>query len=195
MATKTLQDMQNTRAIELYCLPDVNLPVWILGILQVPAAYVPLHPDPPALLSAHVMERCGLKYFVLQSDLLQTAFSNLMSVEVCAVWSAHNLTLILIQHSPIAAHVQDGKHKTTVFKLGRFGRRVLQEEVHSAGFSLHVLALGGGGGRGLSLPSPALLCSWRQQGNCTHNVYGNTEVSCSAGCYNFPESLLQSTDD
>ncbi|CAB1324113.1 unnamed protein product, partial [Coregonus sp. 'balchen'] len=74
----------------------------------VPAAYVPLHPDPPALLSAHVMERCGLKYFVLQSDLLQTAFSNLMSVEVCAVWSAHNLTLILIQHSPIAAHVQDG---------------------------------------------------------------------------------------
>ncbi|XP_045061765.1 LOW QUALITY PROTEIN: beta-alanine-activating enzyme [Coregonus clupeaformis] len=82
-----------------------------------------------------------------------------------------------------------GARRLIVPTLGRFGRRVLQEEVHSAGFSLHVLALGGE-----ACPSPALLCSWRQQGNCTHNIYGNTEVSCSAGCYNFPERLLQSTD-
>lgn len=75
--------------------------------------------------------------------------------------------------------------------LGRFGRRVLQEEVLSAGSSLRVLALGGE-----ACPSLALLRSWRQQGNCTHiyNIYGITEVSCWACCYHLPESLLQSTD-
>ncbi|XP_055779011.1 beta-alanine-activating enzyme isoform X1 [Salvelinus fontinalis] len=300
-----IQCVQNTRAIALYCQPDINLPVWILGILQLPAAYVPLDPDAPALLSARVMEQCGLKYCVLQSDLLQQfqmAFSNLMSIEVCAVWSAHNLTLVLIQHRPTAARKEEPnadlftpaavpesasqgalayilhtsgttglpktvrvphkcivpnilhlrslfqmtpddvvflaspltfdpsvveiflalssgarllivptvikrmpnrladvlfkKHKTTVLQvtptlLGRFGRRVLQEEVLSAGSCLRVLALGGE-----ACPSLALLRSWRQQGNCTHiyNIYGITEVSCWACCYHLPESLLQSTD-
>uniref|UniRef100_A0A8C7MBT9 Aminoadipate-semialdehyde dehydrogenase n=2 Tax=Oncorhynchus kisutch TaxID=8019 RepID=A0A8C7MBT9_ONCKI len=300
-----IQCVQNTREIALYCQPDINLPVWILGILQLPAAYVPLDPDAPALLSARVMKQCGLKYCVLQSDLLQQfqmAFSNLMSIEVCAVWSAHNLTLVLVQHIPTAArkeepnadlftlaavpesasqgalayilhtsgttglpktvrvphkcivpnilhlrslfqmtpddvvflaspltfdpsvveiflalssgarllivptaikrmpnrlaHVLFKKHKTTVLQvtptlLGRFGRRVLQEEVLSAGSSLRVLALGGE-----ACPSLALLRSWRQQGNCTHiyNIYGITEVSCWACCYHLPESLLQSTD-
>ncbi|CDQ73962.1 unnamed protein product [Oncorhynchus mykiss] len=300
-----IQCVQNTRAIALYCQPDINLPVWILGILQLPAAYVPLDPDAPALLSASVMKQCGLKYCVLQSDLLQQfqmAFSNLMSIEVCAVWSAHNLTLVLVQHRPTAArkeepnadlftpaavpesasqgalayilhtsgttglpktvrvphkcivpnilhlrslfqmtpddvvflaspltfdpsvveiflalssgarllivptvikrmpnrlaHVLFKKHKATVLQvtptlLGRFGRRVLQEEVLSAGSSLRVLALGGE-----ACPSLALLRSWRQQGNCTHiyNIYGITEVSCWACCYHLPESLLQSTD-
>uniref|UniRef100_A0A673VMV4 Aminoadipate-semialdehyde dehydrogenase n=1 Tax=Salmo trutta TaxID=8032 RepID=A0A673VMV4_SALTR len=94
------------------------------------------------------------------------------------------------------AHVLFKKHKTTVLQvtptlLGRFGRRVLQEEVLSAGSSLRVLALGGE-----ACPSLALLRSWRQQGNCTHiyNIYGITEVSCWACCYHLPESLLQSTD-
>ncbi|XP_041704698.2 beta-alanine-activating enzyme isoform X2 [Coregonus clupeaformis] len=276
-----------------------------VSILQLPAAYVPLDPDAPALLSARVMKRCGLRYCVLQSDLLQQfqmAFSNLMSIEVCAVWSAHNLTLVLVQHrttaapkeepnadiftpaavpesasqgalayilhtsgttglpktvrvphkcivpnilhlrslfqmtpddvvflaSPLTfdpsvveiflalssgarllivptvikrmpnrlAHVLFKKHKTTVLQvtptlLGRFGRRVLQEEVLSACSSLRVLALGGE-----ACPSLALLRSWRQQGNCTHiyNIYGITEVSCWACCYHLPESLLQSTD-
>uniref|UniRef100_A0A8C8M6F4 Carrier domain-containing protein n=1 Tax=Oncorhynchus tshawytscha TaxID=74940 RepID=A0A8C8M6F4_ONCTS len=292
-----IQCVQNTRAIALYCQPDINLPVWILGILQLPAAYVPLDPDAPALLSARVMKQCGLKYCQFQM-----AFSNLMSIEVCAVWSAHNLTLVLVQHRPTAArkeepnadlftpaavpesasqgalayilhtsgttglpktvrvphkcivpnilhlrslfqmtpddvvflaspltfdpsvveiflalssgarllivptaikrmpnrlaHVLFKKHKTTVLQvtptlLGRFGRRVLQEEVLSAGSSLRVLALGGE-----ACPSLALLRSWRQQGNCTHiyNIYGITEVSCWACCYHLPESLLQSTD-
>ncbi|XP_014024498.1 beta-alanine-activating enzyme isoform X2 [Salmo salar] len=94
------------------------------------------------------------------------------------------------------AQVLFKKHKTTVLQvtptlLGRFGRRVLQEEVLSAGSSLRVLALGGE-----ACPSLALLRSWRQQGNCTHiyNIYGITEVSCWACCYHLPESLLQSTD-
>ncbi|CAB1324114.1 unnamed protein product [Coregonus sp. 'balchen'] len=51
-----------------------------------------------------------------------------------------------------------GARRLIVPTLGRFGRRVLQEEVHSAGFSLHVLALGGGGG-GEACPSPPQPCS------------------------------------
>lgn len=74
--------------------------------------------------------------------------------------------------------------------LGRFGRRTLQEEVLSAGSSLRVLALGGE-----ACPSLAVLRSWRQEGNRTrvYNIYGITEVSCWACCYEFPENLLQST--
>uniref|UniRef100_A0AAY5KHA4 Carrier domain-containing protein n=1 Tax=Esox lucius TaxID=8010 RepID=A0AAY5KHA4_ESOLU len=94
------------------------------------------------------------------------------------------------------AHVLFNKHNTTVLQvtptlLGRFGRRVLQEQVLSASSSLRVLALGGE-----PCPSPGLLRSWRQQGNCTqiYNIYGITEVSCWACCYHFSESLLHSTD-
>uniref|UniRef100_A0A6Q2YHI3 Carrier domain-containing protein n=1 Tax=Esox lucius TaxID=8010 RepID=A0A6Q2YHI3_ESOLU len=291
------QCVQNTSAIALYCQPDVNLPTCILGILQVPAAYVPLDPDSPGLLSAYVLERCAVRYCVLQSDML-------------AVWPDHNLTLVLIQRSSPLALAQDGvtaqqdeqsvqlfapaavaesahqgalayvlhtsgttglpktvrvphkcivpniqhlrslfqmtpddvvflaspltfdpsvveiflalssgarllivptvikkmpnrlahvlfnKHNTTVLQvtptlLGRFGRRVLQEQVLSASSSLRVLALGGE-----PCPSPGLLRSWRQQGNCTqiYNIYGITEVSCWACCYHFSESLLHSTD-
>uniref|UniRef100_A0A673VPF4 Aminoadipate-semialdehyde dehydrogenase n=1 Tax=Salmo trutta TaxID=8032 RepID=A0A673VPF4_SALTR len=264
-----IQCVQNTRAIALYCQPDINLPVWILGILQLPAAYVPLDPDAPALLSARVMKQCGLKYCVLQSDLLQVREPNADLFTPAAVpESASQGALAYILHtsgttglpktvrvphkcivpnilhlrslfqmtpddvvflaSPLTfdpsvveiflaltsgarllivptaikrmpnrlAHVLFKKHKTTVLQvtptlLGRFGRRVLQEEVLSAGSSLRVLALGGE-----ACPSLALLRSWRQQGNCTHiyNIYGITEVSCWACCYHLPESLLQSTD-
>ncbi|XP_010870563.2 beta-alanine-activating enzyme isoform X1 [Esox lucius] len=307
------QCVQNTSAIALYCQPDVNLPTCILGILQVPAAYVPLDPDSPGLLSAYVLERCAVRYCVLQSDMLQQfqkVFSNLLFIEVRAVWPDHNLTLVLIQRSSPLALAQDGvtaqqdeqsvqlfapaavaesahqgalayvlhtsgttglpktvrvphkcivpniqhlrslfqmtpddvvflaspltfdpsvveiflalssgarllivptvikkmpnrlahvlfnKHNTTVLQvtptlLGRFGRRVLQEQVLSASSSLRVLALGGE-----PCPSPGLLRSWRQQGNCTqiYNIYGITEVSCWACCYHFSESLLHSTD-
>ncbi|KAJ7986472.1 hypothetical protein DPEC_G00340240 [Dallia pectoralis] len=298
------QCVLNTSAIALYCQPDVNLPMCILGILQVPAAYVPLDPDSPALLSVSVMKQCAVRYCVLQSDLLeqfQEVFSNFLIIEVRAVWSDHNLSLVLIQPSSSAALVQDGvtscqdeqngqlmypgavayvlhtsgttglpktvrvphkcivpnilhlrslfqvtpddvvflaspltfdpsvveiflalssgarllivptvikkmpnrlahvlfkKHKTTVLQvtptlLGRFGRRVLQEQVLSDNSSLRVLALGGE-----ACPSRGLLHSWRQQGNCTqiYNIYGITEVSCWASCYHFPENLLQSTD-
>ncbi|KAL1022606.1 hypothetical protein UPYG_G00029810 [Umbra pygmaea] len=103
------QCVQNTSAIALYCQPDVNLPVVILGILQVPASYVPLDTESPAVLSGSVMVRCGVRYCVLQSNLLQqfqTVFSNLMVIEVCSVWSSQNLTLVLVHHYPAAAHVQ-----------------------------------------------------------------------------------------
>ncbi|KAI3369008.1 hypothetical protein L3Q82_025980 [Scortum barcoo] len=61
----------NNGVIGLYCSDDVFTPVWILGILQSPAAYVPLDPEAPGLLSARVMKRCGLKYCAVKTDMLQ----------------------------------------------------------------------------------------------------------------------------
>ncbi|KAM6963032.1 beta-alanine-activating enzyme [Aplochiton taeniatus] len=97
--------MQSNGMIALFCHMDVNLPVWIIGILQLPAAYVPLDPDAPALVSVRIIARSGLRYCLLQSYLLeefQTACSNLISVEVCAVMSSLNLTLLRVHHLPAA---------------------------------------------------------------------------------------------
>ncbi|XP_062308407.1 beta-alanine-activating enzyme [Osmerus eperlanus] len=107
--THLLREKQVTNRIALYCQTDVYLPVWILGILQVPAAYVPLDPEVPALLSAHIIDQCGLKYCVVQWDLLeqfQMAFSNFINVDVRAVWSTYNVTLVRLQNT--VAEVQHG---------------------------------------------------------------------------------------
>ncbi|XP_071371684.1 beta-alanine-activating enzyme [Centroberyx affinis] len=305
---------RNNGVIALYYHADLYLPVWILGILQLPAAYVPLDPGAPGLLSARIMSQCGLQYCALQSHLLeqfQTALSKHITVEVCLVLSKYNLTLIRVKPLPAGAHSQGTElkgaeredaadlcasaaavkdtgqgdlayvlhtsgttglpkivkvphrcivpnilhlrslfqmsaedvvflaspltfdpsvveiflalssgaqllivpavikkmpnrlaqllfrnHRTTVLQvtptlLGRFGRRILKQEVLSSGSSLRVLALGGE-----ACPSPALLTSWRHEGNKTHiyNIYGITEVSCWACCYKVPESLLQSSN-
>ncbi|KAM3875855.1 beta-alanine-activating enzyme [Diretmus argenteus] len=304
---------RNNGVIGLYCHANLYLPVWILGILQLPAAYVPLDPDAPGLLSVSIMTRCGLRYCAVQSDLLeqfQAAFSQLITVEVCAVLS-NTLTLTRVTLLPPAVHdrgtelkgnkgaddagprtsstvVKDSgqgdmayvlhtsgttglpkivrvphkcvvpnilhlrslfqmraedvvflaspltfdpsvveiflalssgaqllivptvikkmpnrlaqllfkSHKTSVLQvtptlLGRFGSHVLKSEVLSAGSSLRLLALGGE-----TCPSPALLRSWKHEGNKTdiYNIYGITEVSCWACCYQVQESLLQSSN-
>ncbi|KAG7228753.1 hypothetical protein INR49_008531 [Caranx melampygus] len=87
-------------------------------------------------------------------------------------------------------------HKTTVLQvtptlLSRFGHRIIKQEVLSSGSSLRVLALGGE-----ACPSPALLRSWRHEDNKAHiyNIYGITEVSCWACCYEIPQSVLQSSE-
>ncbi|XP_020746308.2 beta-alanine-activating enzyme isoform X5 [Odocoileus virginianus] len=59
-------DFQGIREIGLYCHPTVNLPSWILGILQVPAAYAPVDPDSPPVLSTHFMKKCNLKYILVE---------------------------------------------------------------------------------------------------------------------------------
>ncbi|XP_035270883.1 beta-alanine-activating enzyme isoform X2 [Anguilla anguilla] len=84
----------------LYCHPGINLPNWILGILQLPAAYAPLDPDSPPYLSIRFMDQCGLKYAVIQSELLQRfhrTFSPHLLVEVCEVWQNQGLTLVKVQ--------------------------------------------------------------------------------------------------
>ncbi|XP_074848915.1 beta-alanine-activating enzyme isoform X4 [Carettochelys insculpta] len=54
--------------IGLYCNPGINLPSWILGILQVPAAYSPLDPDAPPVLSTYFMKKCNLQYILVAND-------------------------------------------------------------------------------------------------------------------------------
>ncbi|KAF7475883.1 Hypothetical predicted protein [Marmota monax] len=59
-------DFEGIREIGLYCQPGINLPSWILGILQVPAAYAPIDPDSPPSLSTHFMKKCNLKYILVE---------------------------------------------------------------------------------------------------------------------------------
>ncbi|XP_074132248.1 beta-alanine-activating enzyme isoform X1 [Sminthopsis crassicaudata] len=59
---------EGTREIGLYCYPGINLPAWILGILQVPAAYSPVDPDIPPELSTYFMKKCNLKYILVEKS-------------------------------------------------------------------------------------------------------------------------------
>ncbi|CAJ1060005.1 beta-alanine-activating enzyme [Xyrichtys novacula] len=86
--------------IGLYCCDDLYIPVWILGILQTPAAHVPLDPEAPGLLSARVMNQCRLKYCAVRTDMLQHFQKNLVkhaSVEVCVELPKFRLTVAQIK--------------------------------------------------------------------------------------------------
>ncbi|XP_013804975.1 beta-alanine-activating enzyme isoform X1 [Apteryx mantelli] len=54
--------------IGLYCYPGINLPSWILGILQVPAAYSPVDPDVSPILTTYFMKKCNLQYILVEND-------------------------------------------------------------------------------------------------------------------------------
>ncbi|XP_030347158.1 beta-alanine-activating enzyme isoform X3 [Strigops habroptila] len=61
-------DQQGKCEIGLYCYPGINLPSWILGILQVPAAYSPIDPDAPPMLSTYFMKKSNLQYVLVEND-------------------------------------------------------------------------------------------------------------------------------
>uniref|UniRef100_A0A8C8AJX3 Beta-alanine-activating enzyme n=1 Tax=Otus sunia TaxID=257818 RepID=A0A8C8AJX3_9STRI len=61
-------DQQGKLEIGLYCYPGIDLPSWILGILQVPAAYSPIDPDAPPMLSAYFMKKSNLQYILVEND-------------------------------------------------------------------------------------------------------------------------------
>ncbi|XP_034387231.1 beta-alanine-activating enzyme [Cyclopterus lumpus] len=87
----------NTGVMGLYCSDDLFIPVWILGILQTPAAYVPLDPEAPGLLTARVLNRCGLEYCAVKTDVLQrfqAAVGEHASVEVQASLPKFRLTVV-----------------------------------------------------------------------------------------------------
>ncbi|XP_076993065.1 beta-alanine-activating enzyme isoform X6 [Tamandua tetradactyla] len=63
-------DFQGVWEIGLYCYPGINLISWILGILQVPAAYAPIDPDSPPALSTYFMKKCNLKYILVEKRLV-----------------------------------------------------------------------------------------------------------------------------
>uniref|UniRef100_A0A8B9G9R4 Beta-alanine-activating enzyme n=1 Tax=Amazona collaria TaxID=241587 RepID=A0A8B9G9R4_9PSIT len=68
-----LCDQQGKCEIGLYCYPGINLPSWILGILQVPAAYSPIDPDAPPMLSTYFMEKSNLQYVLVENDKLNVS--------------------------------------------------------------------------------------------------------------------------
>lgn len=93
-------------AIGIFCHADVFLPVWIMGVLQFPAAYVPLDPTSPPLCILRMINKCSLSYCLIQTDLLhqfQSAFSNLLSLTVCANLSSHKLTLMKLSREQDAS--------------------------------------------------------------------------------------------
>ncbi|NXS89959.1 ACSF4 enzyme, partial [Erpornis zantholeuca] len=59
---------QGKCAIGLYCYPGINLPSWILGILQVPAAYSPIDPDAPPTVSTYFVKKSNLQYILVEND-------------------------------------------------------------------------------------------------------------------------------
>ncbi|XP_065552996.1 beta-alanine-activating enzyme isoform X1 [Lathamus discolor] len=63
-------DQRGKCEIGLYCYPGINLPSWILGILQVPAAYSPIDPDAPPMLSTYFMKKSNLQYVLVENDKL-----------------------------------------------------------------------------------------------------------------------------
>uniref|UniRef100_UPI0037E8EB12 beta-alanine-activating enzyme n=1 Tax=Semicossyphus pulcher TaxID=241346 RepID=UPI0037E8EB12 len=97
----------NNGVIGLYCCDDLLIPVWILGILQTPAAYVPLDPEAPGLLSARVMNQCGLRHCALKTDMLQkfqAAVVKHASVDVCVELPKFKLTVVQIKMLPVTEH-------------------------------------------------------------------------------------------
>ncbi|XP_026880224.2 beta-alanine-activating enzyme isoform X2 [Electrophorus electricus] len=88
---------KHEQTIGVFCHTNIFLPAWIIGILQLPAAYVPLEPLSSSGFTLRMMDRCHLKYCLIQSSLLQhfqSVFSSFLSIDVCAEWSTLKLTLI-----------------------------------------------------------------------------------------------------
>ncbi|XP_014801065.1 PREDICTED: acyl-CoA synthetase family member 4 [Calidris pugnax] len=106
--------------IGLYCYPGINLPSWILGILQVPAAYSPIDPDAPPMLSAYFMEKSNLQYILVENDKINKFQMSHVG------WFCHNsspvehigVTLFQMRSSSadLNSQVDDEKSKNEPFK-------------------------------------------------------------------------------
>ncbi|KAL4635439.1 acyl-CoA synthetase family member 4 isoform X1 [Arapaima gigas] len=122
----------------LYCEPGLQVPTWILGILQVPAAYVPLDPDGAPVQCVRVMEQSGLKFCVVQRHLVQgfcARFSGHISAELCAQWQDEDVALLRIRSSA----AQQPGHKGALLSLPsvarshRAARGALAYVLHTSG--------------------------------------------------------------
>ncbi|EDL37914.1 RIKEN cDNA A230062G08, isoform CRA_b, partial [Mus musculus] len=97
------------REIGLYCQPGINLPSWILGILQVPAAYAPIDPDSPPSLSTYFMKKCDLKYVLVEKQQLSKFKSSHETVL--------NYDTVSVEHKDLALfrlHWEDGRVSTVL---------------------------------------------------------------------------------
>ncbi|XP_054340660.1 beta-alanine-activating enzyme isoform X2 [Pongo pygmaeus] len=108
-------DFQGIREIGLYCQPGIDLPSWILGILQVPAAYVPIEPDSPPSLSTHFMKKCNLKYILVekkQINKFKSFHETLLNYDTFTV--EHNDLVLFRLHwknTEVNLMLNDGKEK------------------------------------------------------------------------------------
>ncbi|XP_021117977.1 acyl-CoA synthetase family member 4 isoform X3 [Heterocephalus glaber] len=108
-------DFQGIREIGLYCQPGINLPSWILGILQVPAAYAPIDPDSPPSLSTHFMKKCNLKYILVEKKQLnkfRSSHEMLLNYDTLTV--EHNgLVFVRLHWKNVEVNLKlsDGKEK------------------------------------------------------------------------------------
>ncbi|XP_060044010.1 beta-alanine-activating enzyme isoform X2 [Erinaceus europaeus] len=111
-------NFQGIREIGLYCYPGINLPSWILGILQVPAAYAPVDPDSPPALSAHFMQKCDLNYILVEKQQLNKFRSSYEALLICDAFTVEHNDLVLFKlywktvevNSMLSDH--KGKHET-----------------------------------------------------------------------------------
>ncbi|XP_075052130.1 beta-alanine-activating enzyme isoform X2 [Mixophyes fleayi] len=56
------------KLIGLYCHPGIHLPSWIMGILQVPAAYSPIDPTAPSHFISLLIERSKMRYMLVENN-------------------------------------------------------------------------------------------------------------------------------
>ncbi|XP_066241659.1 beta-alanine-activating enzyme isoform X2 [Saccopteryx leptura] len=92
-------DFQGIREIGLYCHPGINIPSWILGILQVPAAYAPIDPDSPPALSVHFIKHCNLKYILVEKQQItkfKSSYETLLNYDTFTV--EHNDLVLFRLH-------------------------------------------------------------------------------------------------
>ncbi|KAG8504951.1 Beta-alanine-activating enzyme, partial [Galemys pyrenaicus] len=88
---------QGIREIGLYCHPGINLPSWILGILQVPAAYAPIDPDLAPALSARFMKKCNLEYILVEKPQIHKFKSSYETLLKCDMFAVEHNDLVLFK--------------------------------------------------------------------------------------------------
>lgn len=106
-------DFEGIREIGLYCQPGINLPSWVLGILQVPAAYAPIDPDLPPSLSTHFMKKCNLKYILVEKKQINKFRSSHETLLNCDAVEHNDLVLFRLHQNSVEANMMlsDGKEE------------------------------------------------------------------------------------
>ncbi|CAG5862382.1 unnamed protein product [Menidia menidia] len=123
-------------AVGLYVSDDLLVPVWILGILQCAAAYVPLDPEAPGRLSAGVISQSGLKYCAVKTELLQKFQADLIkhvSVEVRAEWPEFKLTLTRLGPPLAEAECSGAETQNGAAACASISDRALAYVLHTSG--------------------------------------------------------------
>ncbi|XP_045041816.2 beta-alanine-activating enzyme isoform X2 [Desmodus rotundus] len=115
-------DFQGIREIGLYCHPGINVPSWILGILQVPAAYAPIDPDSPPALSTHFMRKCNLKYILVEKQQInkfRSSYGTVMNASDTSTVEHNDLVLFSLhwENAEVSWMLNDGKEKPEKEKM------------------------------------------------------------------------------